>query len=63
MSLNIWGDMKAFEDDQLMVCKPREKALLSHREVYVLAKLFAKMGVEDRGLGQVNHFEPLFSHF
>ena len=56
-SLNILGDLKVFEDDHLMRCKPRETALLSHRDASVPAQLFTKTGTKAGALGQVNLFE------
>lgn len=56
--------MKVFEDDQLMAYKPREKALLSHREFYILVKLFTKAGAEKMGdLGKLTFLRPNFLIF
>ena len=48
-SLNILGDMKVFENDHLMGCKPRETALLSHRDASIPAQLFIKRGHKSWG--------------
>lgn len=54
--------MKVFEDDELMAHKPREKALLSHREVYMPAQLFTKRGTQG-DLGELTSLRPSVSIF
>ena len=56
-SLSILGDMKIFEDDHLMGCKPRETASMSHRDASIPAQLFTKRGTKAGAIGQVKLFE------
>lgn len=44
--------MKVFEDDQLTAYKPRKKALLSHRDMYIPAQPFTKRGAGVKDLGK-----------
>lgn len=53
----VWRYMKIFEDDQLMAYKPREKALLSGKFIFLLSYLLKEcVGAEDEGFGQFNFF-------
>lgn len=56
-SFNILEHMNVFANDHLMGYKQREKALFSHRGIYIPVQLYTKRGAEAGALGKVNLFE------